>query len=87
MKANREMCDPTYPVYRSASILKAHPGLDAANAVLLGQMLHEASRDFSQAMVLKIGSLPDVKDAHPSPTEPEARARISPAITIDFPPH
>jgi hypothetical protein len=80
------MCDPTYPTFRSASILKARPGLNAAQAVLAGQGLSNADSELSHAMVRKISTLPKVARARPSSGGWELRARISPAVTIDFRP-
>lgn len=78
------MCHPTYPVFRSASILKCDPPITSAITAEIGVALRDSSGPFTKDIIRLISSLRNVTRA--AEGGDALRVRLTPAVTIDFPP-
>lgn len=80
------MCDPTYPVVRTGSILKASRVLSASAAVQTAEWLFSKQADLTGALIAALGRIPDVDKIVPVEDDEAIRVRVVPALTIDFRP-
>jgi hypothetical protein len=82
------MCEPTYPIFRCGSILRADKPAIAQTTVDLGRKLEASSEDFTSAFLrflsktMKLGKV----ERTPVTSGSSTRVRVHPVIIVDFPP-
>lgn len=81
------MCAPTYPIFRSGSILSADHETTAEEAVAIGRLLRDNNLHFTTKLISNLESRDGCAFRNFEFNQAEGpRIRLQPAITIDFTP-
>jgi hypothetical protein len=78
------MCDPTHPVFRSGSILRAVPSLSASRAVEVGARLRDFHPELADRLMPLLLEQTDVSYCALADGS-TIRVRLLPAVVVDFP--